>query len=40
MDKKEEAALLPTVGADGGQLPCNYHEPIIPYEEPQCNTPD
>ena len=40
MDKKEEAALLPTVGADGGQLPYNYYEPIIPYEEPQCNTPD
>ena len=40
MDKKEEAALFPTVGADGGQLPYNYYEPIIPYEEPQCNTPD
>ena len=40
MDKKEEADLLPTVGADGGQLPYNYYEPIIPYEEPQCNTPD
>lgn len=40
MNKKEEAALIPTVGAAEGQLQYNYYEPIIPYEEPQCNTPD
>ncbi len=40
MDKQEEAVLFPTVGAAEGQLPYNYYEPIIPYEEPQCNTPD
>ena len=40
MDKKEEAVLFPTVGAAEGQLPYNYYEPIIPYQEPQCNSPE
>lgn len=40
MDKKEEAVLFPTVGAAEGQLPYNYYEPIIPYREPQCNSPE
>lgn len=40
MDKKEEAVLFLTVGAAEGQLPYNYYEPIIPYREPQCNSPE
>lgn len=40
MDKKEEAALIPTVGTAEGQLPYDCYESVIPYEEPQHNTPD
>lgn len=40
MDKKEEAALIPTVGTAEGQLPCDCYESVIPYEEPKHNAPD
>lgn len=40
MDKKEEAALIPTVGTAKGQLPYDCYESVIPYEEPKHNTPD
>lgn len=40
MDKKKEAALIPTVGTAKGQLPYDCYESVIPYEEPQHNTPD
>jgi hypothetical protein len=40
MDKKEEAALIPTVSTAEGQPPYDCYESVISYEEPKHNTPD